>query len=163
MLAIVILAVSMIACGASQKSDPSTLTVMETNGNWWSGTLTGAPAPFPSSFPFTFVVSPAPPTGATVWVNWSTTVNVSDTCMNPAGQYGAPYGNGNLPLPANGANFTITSAGGAGSPPFTLTGVVSGPGTGNAVTGTFSLPQGTGEQGCGETPWTVNFTATRTP
>ena len=141
MFAILILAVSMIACGASQNSQTQTTpTVLGS----WTGIITG-PAPYPSSMWLQFGAGQGA-YGLPVGGSLETFVDYNYSCEAGAEQ---------VPVVINGANFTMNNTNPEGTI-FQMTGTVTGAGTGNTVTGTITFPNL-----CGSTnTWTGEFTAT---
>ncbi len=138
MLAILILAVSMIACGASAKnSSQPAMTLGD-----WTGTITGVPAPpFTSS---TAVLNFGAPQSATGWFDSS--VSLNDTC-------GFPDAN-TLTTTRNGNNFTMSGPDGYVGSSVLITGTVSG----TTASGTINF-----SSLCAEPSWTGDFTATLQP
>lgn len=144
MLAIVILAVSTVGCGGSQTSQNQT---SQTVLGDWTGNITGAPAPFPTSFVLNFGAAQGA-YGLTVGGWFDSGMYVSSDCSNPSAQ--------TIPVIINGASFTMTNLN-TDDTLITITGTVTGTSTGNTATGTVTFPNL-----CGYPSWTGNFIATRT-
>jgi len=143
MLAIVILAVSMLACGASQKSQTQTTP---TELGDWTGIITGAPAPFPASISLSFGIAQSE-YATSGWFD-SNVPGVGYACWPGAMQQ--------VPVVLNGANFTMTNTTNNNDSLFTMTGTVAETGNIATATGTITFPSL-----CGMNAWTGAFTATQ--
>ena len=157
MFAILILAVSMIACGASQKSQTQTPQTTLTVEGTWLGTITSTDGNF-DTMPFQFGAgtSGCPACNSQYQYGWIdgtyNNCNVEATGM----EINTPVQTPNYFPPD--AQFWFV-----GNPPYQIKGTITGSGTGNAATGTisFPLPCSTVAQGEQDPPWTGTFTATR--